>query len=136
MKLLLVGSETAAGAEITGSLTSYKYRNDVILMPDADQATLAKVVAGAYALVYSTRFAGVAMPVYAAMQCEVPVIALEGAAAREAGGEGVLYADPESLEDLADKMCLLYKDEELRSRLLNNIRKTDRTGAFGTLIID
>lgn len=136
MKLLLVGSETTAGAEITGSLTSYKYRNDVMLMPDVDQETLAKVVAGAYALVYSTRFAGVAMPVYAAMQCEVPVIALEGTAAREAGGEGVLYADPESLEDLADKMCLLYKDEELRSRLLSKIRKTDRTGAFGTLIID
>jgi glycosyltransferase involved in cell wall biosynthesis len=136
MKLLLVGSETPAGAEITGSLPSYKYRNDVILIPDADQATLAKVVAGAYAMLYPARFEGVAMPVYAAMQCEVPVIALEGAAAREAGGEGVLYVDPENLEDLADKMCLLYKDEELRSRLLSKIRKTDRTGAFGTLIID
>jgi glycosyltransferase involved in cell wall biosynthesis len=136
MKLLLVGSETAAGTEITGSLASYKYRKDVVLIPDADQATLAKIIAGAYALVYATRFAGVAMPVYAAIQCEVPVIALDGGAAREAGGDGVLYADPESLEDLADKMCLLYKDEELRSRLLSKIRKTDRTGAFGTLIID
>lgn len=136
MKLLLVGSQTAEGAEITGSLPSYKYRNDVVLISDADQATLARIVAGAYALVYSTRFAGVATPVYAAMQCEVPVIALEGAAAKEAGEEAVLYADPENLEDLADKMCLLYKDEELRSRLLSKIKKTDRTGAFDALIID
>jgi len=136
MKLLLVGSETAAGAEITGSLPSYKYRNDVVLIPDADQASLAGIVAGAYALVYTTRFTGVAMPVYAAMQCEVPVIALEGAAAREAGGDAVLFADPENLEDLADKMCLLYKDEELRSRLLGKIKKARRTAAFDALIID
>ncbi|MCF6402182.1 glycosyltransferase [Chitinophaga filiformis] len=136
MKLLLVGSETAAGAEIIGSLPSYKYRNDVVLIPDADQATLGAIVAGAYALVYTTRFAGVAMPVYAAMQCAVPVIALEGAAAREAGGDAVLYADPENLEDLADKMCLLYKDEELRSRLLGKINKAGRTEAFDALIID
>lgn len=136
MKLLLVGSETAAGAEIIASLPSYKYRNDVVLIPDADQTTLARLIAGAYALVYSTRFAGVAMPVYAAMACEVPVIALEGTAAREAGGEAVLYADPESLEDLADKMCLLYKDEELRSRLLSKVKKPNRTGALGALIID
>ncbi|PSL35824.1 glycosyltransferase [Chitinophaga ginsengisoli] len=136
MKLLLVGSETAAGAEITGSLPSYKYRNDVVLIPDADQATLAGIVAGAYALVYTARFAGVATPVYAAMQCEVPVIALEGAAAREAGGEAVLYTDPENLEDLADKMCLLYKDEELRSRLLSKAKKAGGTAAFDALIID
>ena len=136
MKLLLVGSETAAGAEITASLPSYKYRNDVVLIPDADQASLAGIVAGAYALVYPARFAGVATPVYAAMQCEVPVIALEGTAAREAGGDAVLYADPENLEDLADKMCLLYKDEELRSRLLGKIKKAGGTTAFDALIID
>jgi glycosyltransferase involved in cell wall biosynthesis len=136
MKLLLVGSETAAGADIINSLPSYKYRNDVVLVPDADQATLAQIVAGAYALIYTTRFAGVAIPVYAAMQCDVPVIALEGAAAREAGGEAVLYTDPENLEDLADKMCLLYKDEELRSRLLSKIKKAGGTAAFDALIID
>jgi len=46
---------------------------------------------------------------------------LEGPAAREAGGDAVLYTDPESLEDLADKMCLLYKDEELRTRQLGRM---------------
>ncbi|MBW8686400.1 glycosyltransferase [Chitinophaga rhizophila] len=136
MKLLLIGSSTAAGQEITDGLASYKYRNDVVLLPDTDQETLAKIVAGAYALVYMPRFDGVAMPVYAAMQSEVPVIALEGRAAREAGGEAVLFADPESLEDLADKMCLLYKDEQLRSRLLANIKKADWSVAFEALITD
>ncbi|ACU58541.1 glycosyltransferase family 4 protein [Chitinophaga pinensis] len=136
MKLLLIGDHTSAGREIIESLTSYKYRNDVILLPEVDQAELAKLVAGAYALVYPPRFEGVAMPVYAAMQSEVPVIALDGAAAREAGGDAVLFADPESLEDLADKMCLLYKDEQLRSRLLGNIKKADWATVLDVLITD
>lgn len=136
MKLLLVGSATAAGAEITGALATYKYRRDVVMIPEADQAALAQIVGGAYALIYPPRFEGVAMPVYAAMQCEVPVIAMEGAAAREAGGDAVLYTDPENLEDLADKMCLLYKDEALRSQLLSKIRKPVQAGAFEVLIID
>jgi hypothetical protein len=33
-------------------------------------------------------------------------------------------------------MCLLYKDEELRSRLLGKIKKAGRTEAFDVLIID
>jgi glycosyltransferase involved in cell wall biosynthesis len=136
MKLLLIGTETTAGAEVTAALPSYKYRNDVIILPGVDQETLAQLVAGAYALIYTNRFAGLAMPVYAAMQSDVPVIALESAAAREAGGEAALYVDPENLEDLADKMCLLYKDEQLRSRLLEKSGKADWTAAFDTLIID
>lgn len=136
MKLLLIGSQTAAGEEITAALASYKYRNDVVLLPGTDQETLAKLVAGAYSLLYLPRFDGVAMPVYAAMQSDVPVIALEGAAAREAGGDAVLFADPDSLEDLADKMCLLYKDEELRGRLLGKMKKADWSTAFGALITD
>jgi glycosyltransferase involved in cell wall biosynthesis len=136
MKLLLIGSQTAAGHEIADALQSYKYRNDVVLLPDIEQQALARLVAGAYALIYMPRFEGVATPVYAALQSEVPVIALEGAAAREAGGEAVLFADPESLEDLADKMCLLYKDEELRSRLLGKIKKADWSAAFEALITD
>ncbi|WP_146081749.1 glycosyltransferase, partial [Pseudoxanthomonas sp. KAs_5_3] len=90
---------------------SYKYRNDVVWLEETDQETMSKLVAGAYALIYTSRFEGMAMPVYAALQCQVPVIALDGLAAREAGGDAVLYTDPDSLGDLADKMCLLYKDE-------------------------
>jgi len=136
MKLLLIGSPTAAGQEIADAMPSYKFRNDVVMLSDVDQATLAQLVGGAYGLVYTNRFAGVAMPVYAALNSEVPVIALEGAAAKEAGEDALLYADPESLEDLADKMCLLYKDQELRSRLLKKARKTDRIATPEVLITD
>lgn len=121
MKLVLAGGTTAAGAEIAASLASYKYRNDVVCLHESDPETLSRLVAGAYALIYTSRFDGMAMPVYAALQCQVPVIAIDGLPAREAGGDAVIYTDPDNLEDLADKMCLLYKDEQLRSRQLGRI---------------
>lgn len=118
IKLVLAGSLTTAGAAIATSLETYKFRQDVVWVDNPDEATTARLIGGAYALLYPSRFEGIAMPVYAALRSQVPVIAMEGQAAREAGGEAVLYTDPANLEDLSEKMSLLYKDEQLRTRLL------------------
>lgn len=118
IKLVLAGKVTPAGADIAAALQSYKFRQDVVCIEDADEDTLTRLTGAAYALVYPSRFEGLALPIYAAQRCEVPVIALDSPAAREAGGDAVLYADPASLDDLSEKMSLLYKDEQLRARLL------------------
>ncbi|WP_298740278.1 glycosyltransferase [uncultured Chitinophaga sp.] len=130
MKLVLAGSATAAGQEIAASLRTYKFRQDVIWLQEADQPSLAKLTAAAYAMVYTSRTDGVALPVYAAIRCQVPVIAIDGAAAREAGKDAVVYTDPQNLEDLADKLALLYKDEQLRSRLLANMETLPLPGSW------
>ncbi|PSL49000.1 glycosyltransferase involved in cell wall biosynthesis [Chitinophaga niastensis] len=121
IKLVLAGSLTPAGADIATALQSYKFRQDVVCVERPDEAALARLTAAAYALVYPSRFEGLALPIYAAQRCLVPVIALDSVAAREAGGDTVLYADPASLDDLSEKMSLLYKDEQLRSRLLAKV---------------
>jgi glycosyltransferase involved in cell wall biosynthesis len=35
-------------------------------------------------------------------------------------GNAGLYVDPNNVEDIADKLCLLYKNEHLRSQLMAN----------------
>src|SRR5690606_10639429 len=99
MKLVLAGSATPAGREIADSLRSYRFRQDVVWLQQLDQAALARLTAAAYAMIYTTRLDGAALPVYAALQCQVPVIALDGSAAREAGKDALLYTDPRRLED-------------------------------------
>jgi glycosyltransferase involved in cell wall biosynthesis len=121
MKLVLAGSATPAGQEIADSLRNYKFRQDVVWLRDLSQPALSQLTAAAYAMIYTSRLDGIALPVYAAMQCRVPVVAIDGPAAREAGKDALLYADPDSLEDLADKLGLIYKDEQLRTRLLRNM---------------
>ncbi|WP_212000413.1 glycosyltransferase family 1 protein [Chitinophaga sp. HK235] len=118
LKLVLAGNLTAAGAEIAQALESFKFRHDVVWLQDLTMAQLAEVTGAAYALVYPARFDGLPLPIYMAQQCKVPVIALESEAAREAAGDTALYTDPANVDDLAEKMSLLYKDEQLRSRLL------------------
>jgi glycosyltransferase involved in cell wall biosynthesis len=130
MKLVLAGSVTNAGLEIADSLRTYKFRQDVVWLRDADQSTLARLTSGAYAMVYTTRLDGVALPVYAAIRCQVPVIAIDGPAAREAGKDALLYADPQNLEDLADKLGLIYKDEQLRTRLLRSMEALTLPGSW------
>lgn len=130
MKLVLAGCATDAGSGIADSLRTYKFREDVIWLRDVDQPALARLTAAAYAMVYPTRLDGVALPVYAAIRCQVPVIAIDGPAAREAGKDALLYSDPQDLEDLADKLNLLYKDEQLRTRLLRNMETITLPGSW------
>jgi glycosyltransferase involved in cell wall biosynthesis len=53
-----------------------------------------------------------------AMQCGVPVVASNIDSIIEIAGDAVLYADPKSFEDIADKMMLLFKDENQRNELI------------------
>ncbi|HEU4552640.1 MAG TPA: glycosyltransferase [Chitinophaga sp.] len=130
IKLVLAGSVTPAGQEIAGSLQTYKFRQDVVWLPNPDQPSLANLVAGAYGMVYTSRLEGVALPVYAAVQCQVPVIAIDGPAAREAGKDALLYVNPGNLGDLAEKLSQLYKDEVLRSSLLRQMAELPLPGTW------
>lgn len=134
VKLILAGDVTAAGKEVTDALTSYRFREDVIWLQRPDAATLASLTAGAYGLVYTNRYDGLALPIYHALHCQVPVVAFDSPAAREAGGPAVVYADPAHADDLAEKMMLLYKDERLRASHLAAIPATVHLPDWNTVV--
>lgn len=118
MKLVLVGRSAWMSGEILTSLKTFRFRNEVVVTGYVDSATLAQLVGAAYALVYPSLYEGFGVPIIESLQCEVPVITSLATGMPEAGGDAALYADPKQVEDLADKMGLLYKDEQLRSRLI------------------
>jgi glycosyltransferase involved in cell wall biosynthesis len=64
------------------------------------------------------------------VQCQVPVIAIDGPAAREAGKDALLYVNPGNLGDLAEKLSQLYKDEMLRSSLLQQMAELPLPGTW------
>ncbi|WP_165798508.1 glycosyltransferase [Chitinophaga costaii] len=136
VKLILAGEVSAAGQEIIDSLTSFRFRQDVIWLPQPDAATLATLTAGAYGLLFTNRFDGLALPVYNALHCNVPVIAYESPAAREAGGPAVIYADPAQSDDLAEKLILLYKDENLRARHLAVVPDTVHLPPWDSTVLE
>ena len=118
MKLVLAGRLAWQYESFEKDLKSYKYRNDVVLTGYVEEAVLAEIIGAAYGLVYPSFFEGFGVPVLEAMRCDVPVITSADSAMQEIAKDAELYADANSHTDIANKMMLLYKDENLRKELI------------------
>lgn len=123
MKLVIAGRLAWKTDEFTKLLSTFKFRNDVILTGYLEKKELASLIASAYAMVYPSFFEGFGVPPLEALQCHVPALVSNNSAMPEVGGDAYLYIDPERVEDMAEKMLLIYKDEALRNRLIENGKK-------------
>ena len=122
MKLVLAGRMAWKNEEFSGLLKTYKYRNDVVLTGYLEEELLVQLLASAYALVYPSYFEGFGVPVLEAMQCDVPVVTSKDSSMQEIGEDAALYFDPADFNDMAEKMMLVYKDEDLRKKLIEKGR--------------
>lgn len=118
MKLVIAGRLAWMSGEFTQKLTSYKYRDEVVITGYLDDAELVTVMASAYALVYPSFLEGFGMPVAEAMRAGVPVITSRHSAMEEIAAGAALLADPVDPASIAAQMMRLYKDESLRSELV------------------
>ena len=118
MRLVLVGRLLWKNNEFLQMVDTYKYRSDIVLTNYIAEEELHRLVASAYAMVYPSLFEGFGVPVVEAMKCLVPALTSQHSAMEEIAGEAALYFDPNSHQDIADKMMRIYKDEALRARLI------------------
>lgn len=125
-KLVIAGRAAWHSKAFMDSLGTYKYRDDLVVTGYVNETKLERLVSAAYALVYPSFFEGFGVPVLEAMQAGVPAITSAGSAMQEIAGDGALYADPESYQDIAEKMMLIYKDETLRNNLVEKGLATAR----------
>ncbi len=119
MQLVLAGRLAWKHEAFVQALKTYKYREDVILTGYLPEEELVKLVGSSYALVYPSLFEGFGVPVLEAMNCEVPALTSINSSMQEIGRDAALYFDPADHEDIADKMMLIYKDENLRKELVS-----------------
>jgi glycosyltransferase involved in cell wall biosynthesis len=121
-KLVLAGRLAWKYDSFLQDLKTYKYRNDVVLLGYVEESELSKVVASAYALVYPSFFEGFGVPVLEAMKSGVAVVTSAHSAMQEIAKDAALYADPNNFKEIAEKMMLLYKDENLKRKLIEKGR--------------
>ncbi|WP_207491988.1 glycosyltransferase family 4 protein [Aridibaculum aurantiacum] len=126
MKLLVAGKKGWMYDDTLGKLKTYKYRDEVILLDYLPEEALAQVVASAYAVVYPSFFEGFGVPIVEAMQCEVPVLTSNSSSMPEVGGDAALYADADNPQAIADNMQRIFKDEKLRSSLIEKGKEQAR----------
>lgn len=118
MKLLLAGRLAWKYQPFLEKLKTYKYRDDVVLTGYVSDEELSRILGSAYAMLYPSLFEGFGVPVLEAMHCDVPVITSINSSMQEIAQEAALYCDPSDYNSIADKMMLLYKDENLRKKLI------------------
>ena len=86
------------------------------------QDDAARLIGSAYALICAAYSDGSVFPILQALRCQVPVVAADTPAGREIAGDAALYVNPEDPENIADQMMMLYKDESLRTTLIEKGR--------------
>lgn len=118
MKLVLAGRLAWKNDEFLELLKTYKYREDVVLTGYVELKELVLLMASAYAFVYPSVFEGFGVPVVEAMKCGVPVLTSAHSAMQEIGEDAALYFDPSNHIDIADKLMLIYKDEDLSKSMI------------------
>jgi glycosyltransferase involved in cell wall biosynthesis len=114
--LLLIAANT--NEAFKKELKTYKLRNEIKLLEDIDNAELAKITASAYAMIYPVLYDDIALPALQALQCNVPLVISDSGPLPSVFGEAALYFNTESFEDIAQKMMLVFKDEEKAKRLV------------------
>lgn len=118
MKLVVAGKLAWKYQDILEKLKTYKYKEEVILLDYIPERELAKVTAAAYALIYPSYFEGFGVPIIEAMQCGVPIACSNTSSMPEVAADAALYFNPNNEAEIAEQMMLLYKNEQLRSNLI------------------
>lgn len=116
MQLLIV-SETGMSKDFLEALRFYKFKSEVNVFDNISKKILLEMTAAAYAIVYPFMNADYSQ-VLKAMKFNVPVIVPGENKMHEILNEAALYIDQNDHKDIADKMMLIYKDENLRQQLI------------------
>ena len=111
--LLLTGDEEK---NLVPDFNNYKYREQVKMISRESAAERPLFIAGAYAAVYLPDLELYEPEVFQSMSYHVPMIASDNAFCRSAFGEVALYCNND-VQQVADQLMLLYKDENRRNIL-------------------
>ncbi|MEI7735988.1 MAG: glycosyltransferase [Ferruginibacter sp.] len=117
MQLILAGTGNCEEA-FSKSLSLYKYKTDIQLLEQITMETLTALTAAAYAVVDPGMDECFSTGAVEAMQAGIPFIGSNTGSLLEICGEAAMYFNPTDFNDIADKMMLVFKDEDKRNELI------------------
>jgi glycosyltransferase involved in cell wall biosynthesis len=95
-------------------------RKRVRLLGHVPTAHLGALYSGALAFAFPSLYEGFGLPPLEAMAHGCPVLCAATSSLPEVCGDAALYADPYRVDDLAEKLDALLRDESLRRQLVRN----------------
>lgn len=111
MQLLITGSTTAWTAVLEDKLSTYKYKEDVVLLKNTDHTETARLVAACYAVLYPAADNVFPLSLLWAIQSNKAVIASSTSTNSRFTDAAAWVVPGETAAGFAKTMILLYKDE-------------------------
>jgi glycosyltransferase involved in cell wall biosynthesis len=103
----------------------YKYILDhglknVKILSNVETLELPAIYQSCFSFVYISEYEGFGIPIVEALASQKPILAAYGSCLEEAGGDGAIYVNPESMDDIASGLVSLIENEKLRNKLIEN----------------
>lgn len=117
MRLVLLPFEDGFAPALEEKLETYKYKNHVTILNNADEKETADIVATAYAYIAMNDTDEDMQAVATALQCGLAITGISSKEIKEYAGDAAYLNNDFSYEELGQSLITLYKDENLRSRL-------------------
>jgi len=119
-QLVIIGAvcEPDYTEELRSLITELDMRGEVILIPGVPHDHLPMWYSAADLYVFPSLFESFGFTPLEAMACGVPVAVSRASVMPEIAGEAAFYFDPYDPEDMAQAMCKVLTDSDLRSRLV------------------
>ncbi len=127
-RLVLAGGRGYGAEEILREIEKSPRRTDIEVADRVSAARLAELYRHAAVFAFPSLDEGFGIPILEAMANGVPVITSNRSAMPEVCGDAGLLVNPENEDELAEALCLLARDEELRRDLA--VRGLERARKF------
>ena len=117
--LILAGRPGNYGyAAIEKICTEEGLKDDVMLLGYVSQVNYPKLMASATGFLFPSKFEGFGLPVLEAMASGVPVAVSHIPALKEVAQDAALYFDPDNIEDIKNKIEIIFNNQEQRTDLI------------------
>ncbi len=103
--------------ELLSIVQQRSIKDRVHFYTDVSHNDLVKFYNAAHAFVFPSFYEGFGIPVAEAMKCGCPVLTSTASSLPEVGGDAALYAEPNDIDALKEKLRQIIEDEELRKTL-------------------
>jgi glycosyltransferase involved in cell wall biosynthesis len=118
MMFVIVGGRTDYQNQLKMLSHNLGISQNILFIDYVPQAELPYLYSAAKSFLYPSLYEGFGLPVLEAMACGCPVITSKTSSLPEVGGNAVYYVDPYNIEDIANGILKLLKNEELRNKLI------------------